>query len=129
MKSGSLQPSHEESLPLRSDEVGFSKLFFVCLIILFLSSTTPTILRVFPQEKVEGGVVPVIFRDRPAYYHMFVVSNVFAFMGAYGALVIQRKHKPRVELFCRISAMASMFSALAIVLYAASLWFVVRSPP
>lgn len=120
MKSGSSQPSHEN---------GFSKSFFLCLFILFLSSSTPTILRVFPQGKVEGGVVPVIFRDRPAYYHMFVVSDVFAFIGAYGALVIQRKHKPRVELFCWISAMASMFSALAIALYAAARWFVLLDPP
>ena len=60
---------------------------------------------------------------------MFVVSTVFALMGAYSALVIRRKRKPRVEIFCRIYAMASMLSALAIVLYAAALWFVARSPP
>ena len=125
MKSGSSEPSRTPY----TDEVGFSKFFYVCLIILFISSTTPTILRIFPPEKVNGGVVPVIFRDRPAYYHMYVVFTVFAFMGAYSGLVMQRKNKPRVERFCRMYAMASMFSALAIVLYAAALWFVAPSPP
>ena len=99
------------------------------LIILLISSITPTILRGIQQVKVNENVVPVIFRDLPTHYHMFVVSTVFAFMGAYSALVFQRKHKPRIELFCGIYAMASMFSALAIVLEAAALWFVAPSPP
>lgn len=125
MKSGPSEPPRTTC----SDEVGFSMFFYLCVIILFISSTAPTILRVFPQVKVNGGVVPVIFRDRPTYYHMYVVSTVFAFMCAYSALVIQRKHMPRVEKFCRMFAVASMFSALVILLYAAALWFVVPSPP
>ena len=129
MESVSSELSLQESILPYSDKVEPSNFFFVCLMILFISSSATTILMVFPQVKVEGGVVPVIFRDRPAYYHTFVVFIVLAFTGAYGAFVIRRKRKPNIERFCTIYAMASMLSALAIVLYAASLWFVVRSPP
>ncbi|KAF3960610.1 hypothetical protein CMV_014692 [Castanea mollissima] len=37
-------------------------------------------------------------------------------LGALTALLIQ--HRPRIERFCRVYAMASMLSALAILLYA-----------
>ena len=103
-------------------------MFIVCLIILFISSNMPKILRVFPQVKVDGGPVPGIFRDRLTYYHTFLVSTMFAFLGAYSALVFQSKHNPRIERFCTIYAIASMFSALAILLYATALWFVPSSP-
>ncbi|KAL4632092.1 hypothetical protein ACB092_04G026700 [Castanea dentata] len=130
MKSVSTEPSLQKSLLPCSDEVGLSN-FHKCVMksILYTSSATATFLMILPQVKVDGGLVPVFFRDRPRYYHMFVVSTVFAVMGAYGALVIQYKHKPRVEIFCRTYAMASMLSALAIVLYAAALWFIAPSPP
>lgn len=126
--------SHDRWLQVRlllcSEEVGRSNFYtWLMKLILYISSTTATVLMILPQVKVDGGLVPVFFRDRPRYYHMFVVSTVFAVMGAYSALVIQYKHKPRVEIFCRIYAMASMLSALAIVLYAAALWFVAPSPP
>ena len=130
MKSGSTEPLLQESLLPCSDEVGLSN-FHKCIMksILYASSGTTTFLMILPQVKVDGRLVPVFFRDLPRYYHMFVVSTVFAVMGAYNALAIQYKHKLGVEIFCRIYAIASMLSALAIVLYAVALWFVAPSPP
>ncbi|KAF3962679.1 hypothetical protein CMV_012839 [Castanea mollissima] len=90
-KPGSSEPSHQED--------GFSKLFFVCLIILFLSSTTPTILRVFPQGKVEGGVVPAIFRDRPADYH--ITSNCTVRCSSLIPFVRQLKVQPYSLVGCQ----------------------------
>ena len=122
MKSGSTEPSLQESLLPCSDEVGLSN-FHKCVMksILCASFGIATFLMILPQVKVDGGLVPIFFRDRPRYYHMFVVSTVFALMGAYSALVIQHKHKPRVERFCRIYAIASMLVAIAIVFCAAAL--------
>ena len=66
--------------------------------------------------------VPALFKDRPPDYHMFLMFILFAFLGAFSALMLQ--HKPRVGKIFRISAIASMLSALAIVFNAAALWFV-----
>lgn len=125
MKTCLQEPTLQESLLPCSEEVGLSN-YYTCVMksILYTSCTAATILTILPQVKVGGGSVPVFFRDRPTYYHMFVVSTVFALLGAYGALVIRHKHMPKIEIFCRIYAMASMLSSLAIVLYAAALWFV-----
>ena len=128
MKLRPPEPSLQESLLPCSDEVRLSDIYFTKLI-LYTSSTTATVLMILPQVKVNGGLVPVFFRDRPTYYYMFVVSTMFALIGAYGTLGIQHKHKPRIEIFCRMYAFASMFSALAIVLLVAALWFVAPSPP
>ncbi|GMY32752.1 btb/poz and math domain-containing protein 2 [Fagus crenata] len=89
--------------------------------ILFISFTAAIISMLLSHENVDGRPVPVLFRDRPTYYHMFLISTMFAFLGAFSALLLQ--HKPRFERFCRIIAVASMLSALAIVLYAAAFCF------
>lgn len=123
MKSRSPEPSLQESLLPCSDKVRLSDIY-VMKLILYTSSTTATVLMILPQAKVNGGLVPVFFRDRPRYYYMFVVSTMFALIGVYSTLVIQHKQKPRIEKFCRMYAIASMLSALAIVMFAAALWFV-----
>nr|POE92091.1 hypothetical protein CFP56_29635 [Quercus suber] len=87
--------------------------------ILYISSTAATISIVLPHENVDGSPVPVLFKDRPPDYHMFLMFILFAFLGAFSALMLQ--HKPRVGKIFKISAIASMLSALAIVLNAAAL--------
>uniref|UniRef100_A0A2N9G9V2 Uncharacterized protein n=1 Tax=Fagus sylvatica TaxID=28930 RepID=A0A2N9G9V2_FAGSY len=118
MKSESPGPS------LRQTLLGLSKANTLCPMksIVYISATAVTVFMVLPHETVGGRPVPTLFRNRPTDYHMFLICTLFAFMGAFSALFIQ--DKPRVEKFCRIYAMVSMLSALAIVLYAAALWFV-----
>uniref|UniRef100_A0A7N2MU21 Uncharacterized protein n=1 Tax=Quercus lobata TaxID=97700 RepID=A0A7N2MU21_QUELO len=89
--------------------------------ILYISSTAATISIVLPHENVDGSPVPALFKDRPPDYHMFLMFILFAFLGAFSALVLQ--HRPRFGKIFRISAIASMLSALAIVLNAVALWF------
>ncbi|KAL4632109.1 hypothetical protein ACB092_04G028400 [Castanea dentata] len=87
------------------------------IFILYICSTAATISMVLPHENVDGNPVPALFKDRPPDYHMFLMFILFAFLGSFSALMLQ--HKPRVEIFFRISAVASMLSALAICF---SLW-------
>lgn len=124
--SVSFRRSLEEIFLLRSNKVGLPNFITLLLChmksIVFFSSTATTIFMLLPQENVNGRPVPTFFRDRPTDYYIFLISTLFAVVGAFSALLNQ--HKPRVERFFGICAVASMLSALAIVLYAASLWFV-----
>ncbi|KAF3952625.1 hypothetical protein CMV_021840 [Castanea mollissima] len=115
MRSIFPNPSLQESLLTCSNKVGAPKsiTLWLMILILYISSTTAAISIVLPQVKVDGNRVPVFFRDRPTYYRKFLVSILFAFMGAFIALIIQ--DKPRVERFCRITAVGFMLSSLAIV--------------
>ena len=80
-----------------------------------------TMFMLVPHEQVDGSLVPtLVFNDRPTAYHAFLISIMFSFTGALSALLIQ--HRPRIERFCRAYAMASMISALAILLYATARW-------
>ena len=103
--------------------VGFPKSITLCPMksIIGICTTAVTMSMAFPNENVDGRPVPALFRDRPTDYHMFLISTLFAFISAFSALLIQ--HKPRVERCCRIIAIASMLSALTIVLFATALWF------
>jgi len=111
----------ESPLP-RSDKVWVSNLFTLWLmkLILYVSSSAATVSLLLPQEMVDGMTVPSLFRDLPNLYQIFLISTVFAFVGAFSSLMNQ--HKPRVERFFRIIAVASILFALAIVLYATALW-------
>ena len=110
-------PLSEILLPL----LGLSKSFNLCLMksIVSISSTATTIFIFLPHEKVDGSLVPTLFKDRPPDYHMFLISTLSAFLGAFSSMMIQ--HKERVERFCRIYAIASMLVAIAIVFCAAAL--------
>ncbi|KAF3960609.1 hypothetical protein CMV_014691 [Castanea mollissima] len=90
--------------------------FFPMKSIVYISSAAATIFMVLPHEMVDGNLVPALFKDRPTVYHMFLVSALLAFTGSFSTLLIQ--NKSRIEIFCRVYAMASMVSALALVLYA-----------
>lgn len=119
--TSSLQSLEEIPLP-DSNKVGISN--FIALLcpmksIVCVSSTATTISMLLPQENVEGRLVPTFFRDRPKNYYMFLISTLYAVVGAFSALLIP--HKPKVKRLFRIYAVASMLLALAIVLYAAAL--------
>ncbi|KAF3974345.1 hypothetical protein CMV_002298 [Castanea mollissima] len=105
--------------PLRSKDVG--------RLIACISSTTVVTFMVLPQESVDGRPVPVLFKDRPTLYCIFLICALCAFLGSMGSMLIQ--HKPRVEYFCRVIGVAFMLSALVIVLYATALWFLVIPLP
>ena len=115
-------PPPEILLPL-SKIFGLSKSFnfFLMKSIVRISSSATTIFIFLPHENVDGNPVPTLFKDRPPDYHMFLIFNLFAFLGAFSSMMIQ--HKARVEKFCRIYAIASMLSALAIVFCTTALWF------
>ena len=121
MKSVYLEPSMVESL-LQLVEVVFSILITtLCSMksVTYISSVFVTISVLLPQVDVDGSMVPVFFRDRSTAYHIFLVFTLVAFMCAFSTVMIE--HKPMVERFWRITAVASMLSALAIVVYAAAL--------
>ena len=96
-------------------------------VIACISSIAVATFMVLPQENVEGRLVPVLFKERPTLYRIFLISALCAFLGSMGSMLIQ--HKPRVEYFCRVIGVAFMLSALVIVLYATALWFVVIPLP
>ena len=119
MKSSA--PLLQETLVPSSKRFVLSNLITFCPMksIVCISSTAASIFMVLPQVNVDGKPVPVFFSDQPSLYHIFIICTLFAFLGAFSSLMIQ--HKPRVERFCKIYAMAFILSALAIVLYAAAL--------
>ena len=55
--------------------------------ILYISSTAATISMVLPHENVNVSPVPALFIDRPPDYHMFLMFILFAFLGAFSALM------------------------------------------
>ncbi|KAL4632108.1 hypothetical protein ACB092_04G028300 [Castanea dentata] len=99
--------------------LGLSKSLCLMKSIVSISSTATTIFIFLPHENVDGRPVSTLFKDRPPDYHMFLIFTLSAFLGAFSSMMIQ--HKERVERFCRIYAIASMLSAIAIVFCAAAL--------
>ena len=128
MKSVSPEGSLKESLLPCSNKDGVSTFMNSCSMksIVYISSTAATISVLLPQKKVDGMPVPTFFRGQQTLYHMFLISSLSAFMGAFSSLMIQHKHKPRVVRFCGIIAVTSMLSALVIALYAAAFSFFFR---
>lgn len=87
--------------------------------ILYASSTMVNILLLLPHEidSEDGRWVPtVVFKDQPTAYHAFLISIIIAFTGAFCAMLVQ--HRPRVESFCRVSALLSLLSALSLFCFA-----------
>lgn len=122
MKSVYLEPSMVESLLQRLKVVGLSNLSTtLCSMksITYISSVSAIISMLLPQVDVDGSMVPVFFGDRSTDYHIFLVFTLVAFMCAFSTVMIE--HKPMIERFWRITAIASMLSAFAIVVYAAAL--------
>ena len=87
--------------------------------ILHASSTMFTILLLLPHEndsKDRRWIPTVVFRDQPTAYNAFLISIIIAFTGAFCAMLVQ--HRPRVESFCKVSALLSLLSALSLFCFA-----------
>ncbi|KAL4632099.1 hypothetical protein ACB092_04G027400 [Castanea dentata] len=101
--------------------------YFPIMFITYTSCTMGTMFMLLPHEQVDESLIPIlVFKDRPIAYHAFLISIMISLTSAFSVLFIQRR--PRVERFCRVYAMASMISALAILLYATIYWGF-RYPP
>ncbi|XVE91702.1 hypothetical protein REPUB_Repub01dG0033500 [Reevesia pubescens] len=87
--------------------------------ILFISYTIATILILLPQEYVNGNPVPtIVFKGRPATFHAFIICIIFAFSGAFCALMIPNNTK--IARLCGCYSIASMASALSLLIWAIS---------
>ncbi|KAL7218535.1 hypothetical protein ACSBR2_011740 [Camellia fascicularis] len=85
--------------------------------ILVASFTITTLLIILPSEFINGSPVPsLIFKGLPSAFHAFVVCLVFAFSGAFSALLIH--DTSFIAKFSKYSSMASMTSALALLIWA-----------
>ena len=73
-----------------------------------------------PYENVDVIPVPLFFRDLLALYLIFLGSNLWD--ASLPSPVDLHKHKPRVKRISGKIGVASMVSALAIVVYSAALW-------
>ena len=84
----SVLPIQESLLPLPMNVVVHNSLNLCPMkSILYISSTAATISMVLPHENVNVSPVPALFIDRPPDYHMFLMFILFAFLGAFSALM------------------------------------------
>ncbi|WRX13890.1 hypothetical protein QQP08_006377 [Theobroma cacao] len=85
--------------------------------ILFISFTVATILILLPHEYVKGSPVPIIvFKGHPATFHAFTICIIFAFSGAFCALMTP--NSPRIARLCGCYSIASMASAIGLLIWA-----------
>ncbi|KAI8007972.1 hypothetical protein LOK49_LG07G02990 [Camellia lanceoleosa] len=96
--------------------------------IMVASFTFTTLLLLLPCDYIDGSPVPtIIFKGLPSTFHAFVVSLIFAFSGALSALLIH--DTSFFAKLCEFSSMASMTSALSLLLWAMSFTFIFQPPP
>ncbi|KAL7260841.1 hypothetical protein ACSBR1_006495 [Camellia fascicularis] len=85
--------------------------------ILAVTSAVAVVLPLVPYEKIGQNSVPtIIFKGLPATFHGFVISIMFAFSGAFSALLVP--NKPKISRLCRFYSMVSMASAVAFLMSA-----------
>ena len=97
----------QETLHLLSKKVGLLKsITLLCLMrsFVYIISAASSVSILCRHETEDGRPVPLLFRIRLILFHVFIVSTLFA-----SSLMIKHKHKPRVERFFWIIAMASTF--------------------
>ncbi|XVF85713.1 hypothetical protein PTKIN_Ptkin17bG0139300 [Pterospermum kingtungense] len=87
----------------------------------FISFTIATILILLPHEYVNGNPVPtIVFKGHPATFHAFTICIIFAFSGAFCALLMVPKN-PIITRLCGCYSIASMASALCLFIGAVSM--------
>ncbi|KAI7980534.1 hypothetical protein LOK49_Contig138G00004 [Camellia lanceoleosa] len=70
-----------------------------------------------PYEEIEGNPVPtVIFKDKPSFYHAFLLTLTFAFTASVVTILLRHRY-PKIATRCRVLAFASTAIALGIVLW------------
>lgn len=68
-----------------------------------------------PLEDVGGNPVPtILFKDKPSFFHAFLLSLTFAFTGAGITITLREKH-PKIARLSRCLAIASTVSAAGIL--------------
>ncbi|GMP53413.1 hypothetical protein CsSME_00018867 [Camellia sinensis var. sinensis] len=83
--------------------------------ILVASFIITTLLLIIPFEYIDGNPVPTIFfKGLPTTFQAFVVCLVFSFSGSLSALLIH--DTSLLAKFCEYTSMASMTSALSLLL-------------
>lgn len=92
-------------------------------LILFICFMSGTIVKLLPCEYIDGNPVPtLIFKGPPSMFHAFVISIVFAFVGAFSTLLTCNKPEyAKYEKFCRCYSLIFMSLAVTILLYTVSL--------
>ncbi|CAL5390944.1 unnamed protein product [Camellia sinensis] len=87
-------------------------------LIIIASFAIVTVFIILPCEYIDGSPTPtLIFKGRPSTFHAFVAFLVFAFSSSLNKLLIH--NKPLIlTKFCQCIAIASMMSALSLLLWA-----------
>ncbi|GFY87258.1 hypothetical protein Acr_05g0008970 [Actinidia rufa] len=94
-----------------------SKEITISGVILFLTTALAAVLPLIPYEHAGRHRVPkVIFKGQPSTFHVFIVSIMFAFSGAFSALFIHKK--PNIARLCRYYSMVAMASAIVFTICA-----------
>lgn len=74
-----------------------------------------------PLEDVGGNPVPTLFKDKPSFFHAFLLALNFAFTGA-GITISLREWHPNMARHSRYLAIASTVTASGILT-----WFFLQS--
>ncbi|KAA8532824.1 hypothetical protein F0562_033060 [Nyssa sinensis] len=68
-----------------------------------------------PYEKIDGNPIPtIIFKNKPAFFHAFVLSLNFAFSGAVMAISLRERYTG-IARNCRRLAIVSIAMAVGIL--------------
>ncbi|THG14763.1 hypothetical protein TEA_006807 [Camellia sinensis var. sinensis] len=85
--------------------------------ILILTAAVAVALRLVPYEYIGRNRVPaIVFKGLPSTFHGFVISIMFAFSGAFSALLVP--NNPKISRLCRYFSTVSMASAVAFLISA-----------
>ncbi|KAL7240759.1 hypothetical protein ACSBR2_006412 [Camellia fascicularis] len=85
--------------------------------ILLVTAFVAVVLRLIPYECIGRNRVPVFpFKGLPSTFHGFVISIMFAFSGAFGALLVS--NNPKISRLFRYFSTVSMASAFAFLISA-----------
>jgi hypothetical protein len=87
----------------------------ISLSILFLTSALSTLLQLIPYDQIGKYRVPKFFSNHHAYYlQASVLSGMFAFSGAFNALLLH--NRPKLARLCLFYSVVSMASAIGLLM-------------
>lgn len=76
-----------------------------------------------PSERIDGNLVPtIIFTRKPAIFHAFMLSLIFAFTGSMMSESMREK-QPKAALYCRKLAVFSIAVAMGVFAFSSLLSF------
>ncbi|XAR65515.1 hypothetical protein NMG60_11009661 [Bertholletia excelsa] len=104
MKSSAKSKADMQQQFLPLEEIIFIVAFFSAFSLLNL-----------PYAKIDGNPVPtVVFKDRPSFFHAFLLSLNFAFSGAVTTISLRGRH-PNIARYSRRLAVGSAATAIGIL--------------